>query len=84
VTASNFSLDESVAGAPLGRWIYFLSAGAVERVSVKGGDAERVAELRDWPIAGWWGWMGLDPEDAPMVLHDIGSQDIYALTLSQE
>jgi DNA-binding winged helix-turn-helix (wHTH) protein/Tol biopolymer transport system component len=66
------------------RWIYFLSAGAIERVSVKGGDAERVAELRDWPIAGWWGWMDLDPDNTPMVMHDTGSQDIYALTLSQE
>jgi Tol biopolymer transport system component/DNA-binding winged helix-turn-helix (wHTH) protein len=66
------------------RWIYFLAEGAVERVPVKGGQVERVAKLWDWPIAGWWGWMGLDPDDAPMVLHDIGSQDIYALTLEEK
>ena len=66
------------------QWIYFLAEGAVERVPVKGGKEERVAELRDWPIAGWWGWMGLDPEDVPMVLHDVGSNDIYALTLEQK
>lgn len=65
------------------RWIYFLAEGAVERISVAGSKAERVAELKDWPIAGWWGWMGLDPDDTPMVLHDIGSEDIYALTLSE-
>lgn len=65
------------------RWIYFLGDG-VERIAVKGGKAERVAKLEDWPITGWWGWMGLDPEDAPMVLHDTGSRDIYALTLSQK
>jgi Tol biopolymer transport system component/DNA-binding winged helix-turn-helix (wHTH) protein len=66
------------------RWIYFVAEDAVERVSVKSGKEERVAELNDWPIAGWWGWMGLDPGDAPMVLHDIGSQDIYALTLDEK
>jgi hypothetical protein len=26
-------------------------------------------------------WMGLDQTDAPMVLRDTGSTDIYALTL---
>ncbi|MGB8538560.1 MAG: winged helix-turn-helix domain-containing protein [Acidobacteriaceae bacterium] len=66
------------------RWIYFRGDDAVERVPVKGGKEERVAELGDWPITGWWGWMGLDPDDAPMVLHDIGSQDIYALTLEEK
>ena len=66
------------------RWICFLAEGAVERVPVKGGKEEHVAELRDWPIVGWWGWLGLDPDDLPMVLHDIGSQDIYALTLEEK
>ena len=65
------------------RWIYFRAEGAVERVPVKGGKTERVADLKDWPITGWWGWMGLDPDNAPMVLHDVGSDDIYALTLEQ-
>jgi hypothetical protein len=27
--------------------------------------------------------MGLDPTDAPLVLRDIGNDDIYALTLDQ-
>jgi DNA-binding winged helix-turn-helix (wHTH) protein/Tol biopolymer transport system component len=66
------------------RWIYFLADGAVERVAVSGGKVERVAELKDWPLAGWWGWMGLDPDDAPMVLHDVGSADIYALSLDEK
>jgi Tol biopolymer transport system component len=68
------------------RWIYFAAVEdeAVERVPVAGGKTERVAELKDWPSTGWNGWMGLDPTDSPMVMHDITSQDIYALTLSQD
>lgn len=66
------------------RWIYFLADGDVERVSVNGGKVERVAELGNWPIAGWWGWMGQDASDAPMVLHNVGSDDIYALNLDEK
>jgi hypothetical protein len=29
------------------------------------------------------GWMGLDPTDAPLLLRDISSNDIYALSLDQ-
>jgi hypothetical protein len=29
-------------------------------------------------------YMGLDPTDAPLLLRDIGSSDIYALTLEQK
>jgi len=28
--------------------------------------------------------MGLDPTDAPLLLRDIGSEDIYALTLEEK
>jgi eukaryotic-like serine/threonine-protein kinase len=66
------------------RWIYFLADGEVQRVSVNGGKVERVAGLGNWPIVGWWGWMGLDGTDAPMVLHDVGSSDIYALSLDEK
>jgi DNA-binding winged helix-turn-helix (wHTH) protein/WD40 repeat protein len=68
------------------RWIYFTSRRipGVYRIPVAGGKEELIADLKDWPITGWWGWMGLDPEDAPMVLHDVGSQDIYALTLDEK
>jgi hypothetical protein len=28
--------------------------------------------------------MGLDPTDTPLTLHDIGTDDIYALTLERK
>jgi hypothetical protein len=35
-----------------------------------------------WDEAGWFGrYMGLDPTDAPLLLRDIRSEDICALTL---
>ena len=55
------------------------------RVRISGGEAEKIVDLKDWHDAGWFGrYMGLDPTDAPLLLRDIGSEDIYALTLDQK
>jgi len=55
------------------------------RIRVRGGGGENIADLKDWHDAGWWGaYMGLDPTDAPLLLRDIGSDDIYALTLEEK
>ena len=55
------------------------------RIRVNGGAEEKIADLKDWRDAGWWGnYMGLDPTDAPLLLRDIASDDIYALTLEQK
>ena len=55
------------------------------RVRPSGGKAEQIVDLKDWHDAGWFGrYMGLDPTDAPLLLRDIGSEDIYALTLDQK
>ncbi len=57
----------------------------VFRIAVKGGAEEKIADLKDWHDASWWGdWMGLDPTDTPLLLRDIGSYDIYALNLDQK
>jgi len=70
------------------QFIYFLDvvdARGVYRIRVKGGDAERVVDLNNWHITGWFAqWMGLDPTDAPLLLRDISSNDIYALTLEEK
>ena len=70
------------------RFLYFLRSGldqGVFRVPIAGGNAERVADLRDWHLTGLVGFsMSLDPTDAPLVLHDVGSDDIYALTLEEK
>ena len=54
------------------------------RIRAGGGDPERVASLKSIDLGGRWGWMGLDPGDAPLILRDTGSNDIYALTLEQK
>jgi hypothetical protein len=69
------------------RFIYFSQPRGddqgVYRISVKGGEAEKVVGLKNWASTGWLG-TGLDPTDAPLSLRDIGSSDIYALTLEQK
>jgi hypothetical protein len=42
----------------------------------------RIVDLNDVPTTGTYGlWLGLDPTDAPLLLRDTGTSDIYALTL---
>lgn len=70
------------------QFIYFLRQRGqrdpgVFRISIRGGEPEKIADLKDFQIGGW-GWMGLDPTDAPLMLRDISSDDIYALTLDQK
>ena len=57
--------------------------GGLFRIHVLGGEAERIRDMKDWHSTGS-GWMGLDPTDAPLLLRDIGSSDIYALTLEEK
>jgi Tol biopolymer transport system component/DNA-binding winged helix-turn-helix (wHTH) protein len=70
------------------RFIYFLRRKGdrgVYRIRVKDRRVERVVDLTDWHITGRFGfWMGLDPTDAPLLLRDIGSDDIFALSLEQK
>ncbi len=76
----NFSNDS--------KFIYFLRYGLDQglfRISVTGGKEERVVDMTDWHLTGFFGYsMSLDPTDAPLVLHDVGSVDIYALTLEDK
>ena len=56
----------------------------VFRARVSGGDAERVVDLKGFRYTGaFTRWMGLDPTDTPMLLRDVGTDDIYALTLEE-
>jgi len=67
------------------RFIYFVHTfgpdQAVFRIRSTGGQPERVADLRDMHRVFWF---GLDPKDAPLLLRDVGSADIYALTLEEK
>jgi len=69
------------------QFIYFLRFGrgqGVFRIPVAGGGEERVMNMSDWHLTGRFGAsMSLDPTGAPLVLRDVSSDDIYALTLER-
>lgn len=55
------------------------------RIPVTGGDAEHITDLKGVHYTGYYTvWFGLDPTDAPLLLRDIGTSDIYALSLEQK
>lgn len=66
-------------------FIYFLSwpeNPAIFRVRLGDKSIERVADLKDFQPTGYWDdWMGLDPNDAPLLLRDTGLQDVYVFDL---
>ncbi|MBV8438668.1 MAG: PD40 domain-containing protein [Silvibacterium sp.] len=66
------------------RSIYFLSLAtdlAILRIPVAGGEAKLVVDLKDFPFTGIW--FGLDPTDTPLMLRDVSTTDVYALTLEE-
>jgi len=83
-------LDKGIAGYPTfsrdSRSIYYLqlTQRRLLRIPVSGGQPEQVIDLKDFRLGGWWGfWMGLDPTDAPLLLRDEGTNEIYTLTLDR-
>ena len=68
--------------------IYFARCGknqGVYRIPVTGGKEERVVDMSGWHLTGYVDCsMTLDPTDAPLVLRDVGTADIYALTLEEK
>jgi DNA-binding winged helix-turn-helix (wHTH) protein/Tol biopolymer transport system component len=70
------------------RFIYFQRSTdhrGIFRVPISGGDEEQIIDLKDFRNMGWYtgGWLGLDPVDAPLLLRDTGTDEIYAFTLDQ-
>lgn len=68
-----------------GKYLYFLQNDAnpgIFRMRPTGGTIERVVDLKGFRFTSYYDqWMGLDPDDAPMLLRDIGDDNIYALNL---
>jgi eukaryotic-like serine/threonine-protein kinase len=66
-----------------GQYVYFLRwlvNPAVLRIRISDREVEQVADLTNLPTTGNLGpWLGLGPDDSPLVLKDTGTQDIYAL-----
>jgi eukaryotic-like serine/threonine-protein kinase len=68
------------------QYVYFLRPstasenGGVERVGIRERKVEQVASLKDFRMTGLYGvWMGLAPDDSPLLLKDTGTQDIVAM-----
>jgi hypothetical protein len=64
-----------------GKYIYFRSTPLVLRIRISDRVIEQWTSLKDLRIAPsvFGRWMGLAPDDSPMMLRDVGAQDIYAL-----
>jgi serine/threonine protein kinase/Tol biopolymer transport system component len=66
-----------------GKYVYFLRVPenpAVLRVRISDRKVEEVADLKGLPITGYWGFsLTLTPDDSPLLLRNIGSQDVYSL-----
>jgi Tol biopolymer transport system component len=66
-----------------GEYIYFLheeDQPSVMRIRIRDRKIERVADLKNFRQTGYWGvWLGMAPDDSPLLLRDTGTQEIYAL-----
>jgi eukaryotic-like serine/threonine-protein kinase len=66
-----------------GEYVYFLheeNQPSVMRVRIRDRKLERVADLKNFRQAGFWNvWLGLAPDDSPLLLRDTGTQEIYSL-----
>jgi Tol biopolymer transport system component len=66
-----------------GRSVYVLhyeGKGAVLRIRISDHKAEKIVDLNNFTTGGRYGaWLGLAPDDSPLLLRDAGSQDVYAL-----
>jgi serine/threonine protein kinase/Tol biopolymer transport system component len=80
-------LTQTPAGFPNwsadGKCVYFLGRlknREVLRVRISDRKVELVADLKDLPTTGYWSAsLALTPDDSPLLLRNLGTQDVYAL-----
>ncbi len=64
-------------------YIYFLhfeDKSSVMRIRIRDRKIEQVADLKSVLPTGYWTvWLGMAPDDSPLVLRDNGTQEIYSL-----
>jgi len=70
-----------------GKYVYFLrfpDHPAVVRIDVARRKVETVVDLDNFHMTGSMSaWLGLTPDDSPLLLRDAGTQDVYAMELTQ-
>ena len=66
-----------------GQYVYFLHPGqdaGVWRIRIPDGKVEPVASLKGFQMTGYYGtWLGLAPDDSPLLLKDTGTHDIVSM-----
>jgi eukaryotic-like serine/threonine-protein kinase len=66
-----------------GEYVYFQHQGdqpSVMRIRIRDRKIERVADLKNFRQTGFYSvWLGLAPDDSPLLLRDTGAEEIYAL-----
>ncbi len=66
-----------------GDYIYFLheeNEPSVMRVHISDHKVERAADLKNFRQAGYFSiWLGIAPDDSPLLLRNTGTQEIYSL-----
>jgi len=66
-----------------GKYVYFQQQEpdvGVFRVGIRDRKVEQVVNEKGFQLTGYWGlWLGLAPDDSPLLLKDTGSQEIVAL-----
>jgi eukaryotic-like serine/threonine-protein kinase len=64
-------------------YVYFLheeNQPSVMRVRISDHKVERAADLKNFRQAGFYSvWLGMAPDDSPLLLRDTGTQEVYAL-----
>ncbi len=71
-----------------GRFAYFerdKDPKALMRVRVSNRAVEEVVDIENFNLAGTGGgfWFGLTPDDSPLMVHNTGTEEIYALDWKQ-
>jgi hypothetical protein len=70
-----------------GRYVYFTeqfgNGPGIQRARIADRKVEWVADFKELRLVQTFfgSWFGLAPDDSPLVLRDIGIQDIYSLDL---
>jgi WD40 repeat protein len=66
-----------------GQYVYvldFVGTDAVVRIRISDHKIERLVDIKNFVSTGRYGTaLALTPDDAPLLLHDTGSQDVYSV-----
>jgi Tol biopolymer transport system component len=66
-----------------GQYVYFVHTpehAAVLRIRISDKKLEQIVDLKGFNPTGLWGaWLGLAADDSPLMLRDVGTQDVYSL-----